>query len=276
MYTWIETTAGRGANEMSSCILKWINERLAENPIDVLVIFADNCPSQCKNKIICALAMHLVHCGRVKQVEWKYLLSGHSFLPCDQAFGLIEKQIKYVDLVWSLDDYVTCMENASVVKPFIITVMTREDFFNFLAIINDKRVVVKNPKGRLFSKASQIVISNTYPEGYILKDSFEGLPTEGQRVRMMQGKEKYTKSAFDLSDIILPLRHNFARQLQAQKVTDLSLLLNMYHCPEGRIWMENIIDEQKNLLSGPHRVVARVEDDLEDDILDYVEASQES
>jgi hypothetical protein len=211
----------------------------------------------------------------VKQVEWKYLLSGHSFLPCDQAFGLIEKQIKYIDLVWSLDDYVTCMENASIAKPFKVTVMKREDFFDFLAIIDDKRVVVRNPEGQLFSKASQIVFSKTYPEGYIFKDSFEGLPTEGERVRMMQGKEKYTKGAFDLSNIILPLKHKFARHLPVQKVKDLGFLAQVCHCPRGRIWMEKIIAEQKSLLNGPHRAMARDEDDLEDDFMDYIDASQE-
>jgi hypothetical protein len=98
-----------------------------------------------------------------------------------------------------------------------------------------------------------------------------GKIVKGERVRMMQGKEKYTKGVFDLS-IILPLTHNFTRQLQPWKVTDLGLLVQLYHCPRGRIWMEKIIKEQKTLLPGPHRLVARDEDDF----LDYVEASQES
>lgn len=30
----------------------------------------------------------------VNEIDYKFLVSGHSYLPCDQDFGLIEKQKK--------------------------------------------------------------------------------------------------------------------------------------------------------------------------------------
>lgn len=90
MCCWHEGVAGRGGNEIVSCLLHVLNMGITEKRN--VVIWSDNCTAQNKNRMIVFIYVFLVSCGLFDTIEHRYLVSGHSFLQCDRDFALIEKR----------------------------------------------------------------------------------------------------------------------------------------------------------------------------------------
>ena len=61
-YVWDETRGKRGANEIGSCLLKYLEERSAKNTSGELefVFYSDNCIGQQKNRFIITMFMYAV------------------------------------------------------------------------------------------------------------------------------------------------------------------------------------------------------------------------
>lgn len=92
-----ECIAKRGSLEMASCILNYI-----ENNYDILehgeerklIIWSDRCVSQNNNWRTLNMYFYLIFCKYFTEINQKFLSTGHSFLPFDRDFALIEKQKK--------------------------------------------------------------------------------------------------------------------------------------------------------------------------------------
>lgn len=54
----------------------------------------------------------------VKEIDHKFLVSGHSYLPCDQDFGVIEKQKKCFPNIFIPKDWNNVIMAARKKKPF--------------------------------------------------------------------------------------------------------------------------------------------------------------
>lgn len=93
IYVWNESLGSRGPQEIGSCILHYIKNNVTSNK---LVMYFDQCGGQNRNIKIETLCNYIVASSSftVEEVDHKFLVSGHSYLPCDQDFGLIEKQKK--------------------------------------------------------------------------------------------------------------------------------------------------------------------------------------
>lgn len=83
-----------------------------------LHIFADNCAAQNKNRFLWAYLHSVVESGRLKVITFSYPIPGHSFLPCDRDFALIEKKRKKVEKAITPSYWVDLIRNAQTKKPF--------------------------------------------------------------------------------------------------------------------------------------------------------------
>ncbi|XP_051158212.1 uncharacterized protein LOC127279729 [Leptopilina boulardi] len=96
MFLWHEGIAKRGALEISSCILQYIKQnyqKLNENEERTLIIWSDRCVGQNNNWTTISLLFYLIHERYFTSAEQKFLVSGHSFLPCDRDFALIQRMV---------------------------------------------------------------------------------------------------------------------------------------------------------------------------------------
>lgn len=130
MNVWDETVAKRGSAETASCLLSYVLSKYA--PLQTgfrrkLIIWSDRCVGQNNNFKILTLLLHLVIWGYFTEVEQKFLCSGHSFLPCDRDFALIEKRKKTARVLHPFQ-WVETIANARPSKPFLVKVMKQEDF----------------------------------------------------------------------------------------------------------------------------------------------------
>jgi len=100
IFTWLETQSGRGANQVSSGVihfLKWLDEEKSKvsGPPKTLRLFSDACSSQNKNSVmIGVLAMFLNTCHSFNKIQHFFPVRGHSYMPPDRVFGVIEKKMR--------------------------------------------------------------------------------------------------------------------------------------------------------------------------------------
>ncbi|CAH1101838.1 unnamed protein product [Psylliodes chrysocephalus] len=148
MMLWNETVAKRGAIEISSCLLRYAKEHF--QPLQTgerrqLIIWSDRCVGQNNNWRMITTLKLLVDLNYFTEVHQKFLSTGHSFLPCDRDFSLIEKKKKtmkvFVPLKW-----MEVIANARESKPFYVLYMQREDFKNLRDL---EKALHRNPKFKL-------------------------------------------------------------------------------------------------------------------------------
>lgn len=132
MFFWNETVGKRGSAEVASCILKYVTlhfSKLKKGEARKLVLWSDRCVGQNNNWRMIALMQHLVLNEYFSTVEQKFMTTGHSFLPCDRDFAMIEKA-KKGKKVFIPHHYVEIIANAKDCNEFLVYVMNRENFKN--------------------------------------------------------------------------------------------------------------------------------------------------
>jgi len=77
-------------------------------------MYSDQCGGQNRNIKMALLCNYIVASTSftVEEIDHKFLLSGHSYLPRDQDFGLIEKERKFHPDVYLPNDWDTVILSA--------------------------------------------------------------------------------------------------------------------------------------------------------------------
>ncbi len=99
-------------------------------------IWAENCSGQNKNHMIVFAMFYLVTKGVYDAIEMKFLVSGHSFMPCDQDFAVIEKRKKLTKAV-TLDDIKEVVRKSKLERPFTVIDMEAGDFRDVQAMADE-------------------------------------------------------------------------------------------------------------------------------------------
>ncbi|XP_073999030.1 uncharacterized protein [Rhodnius prolixus] len=136
-YIWDETQGHRGANEIGSCLLNYIEERsksVPEEDID-FVLYSDNCVGQQKNRFILSMYIYaLLKYPNVKSITHKFLIVGHTQNEGDNAHSLIERQIKRSlksGPIFLPAEYVGVIKSAKKTgNPFLVKELSFTDFFD--------------------------------------------------------------------------------------------------------------------------------------------------
>ncbi|MPC67956.1 hypothetical protein E2C01_062143 [Portunus trituberculatus] len=93
-YVWDEVNGGQGSVEIVACLNRWIEEEYAKAPFHKLKVVTDNSGGQNKNINVILYYLKQIHDGKFKIIEHLFLVPGHSYMPCDRAFGNIEKCVR--------------------------------------------------------------------------------------------------------------------------------------------------------------------------------------
>lgn len=131
MMNWTENVAGRGANEILSCLYDFI---LNIGPKTNLEAWSDSCPGQNKNFYLIAFYQYLILHGYFKTVDHKFPEVGHSYLDSDRDFGRIEKLLKKHEKIQLPDEYRSHIRSALPAKAQVIDMSDR--FYNMSALVN--------------------------------------------------------------------------------------------------------------------------------------------
>lgn len=132
---WDESIAGRGGNEMASCLLKYVMTLKNNDPeVTHLIIWSDNCPSQNRNIHMIMCYFFILHAApQLKVIEHKYLLRGHTHMEADMVHSLIERESKKLaafSIMWPWDWQQIARMCGNRLR-FDVTGMESEDFKSF-------------------------------------------------------------------------------------------------------------------------------------------------
>ncbi|CAK1601215.1 unnamed protein product [Parnassius mnemosyne] len=210
-YFWDEVQGNRGANEIGSCILDYLNNLNEQNPNKNLHVtfYSDNCCGQNKNKFIITLYSYAVtHFENIETISHKYFIKGHSQNEGDNVHSLIEKEVKKNKKggpIYAPYQYVTLIKNARKNgKPFTVKELTYEFFTNLKALQelwgynfnedDDKNNVILNDvKVLQFNKAEPFIFS--YKTSYS-QSEFKKVNIRNKRKKMMSPEEITVTKAF--------------------------------------------------------------------------------
>lgn len=116
MFMYSEHFARKGPNETTSCLLNYFDS--LSPTIRKVCLFCDNCAAQNKNRYLWTVLQSLVESGRFDSIVIHYPVPGHSRLPCDRDFGLIEKQRRKMDRVLLPSEWVSMVRSVARNNPF--------------------------------------------------------------------------------------------------------------------------------------------------------------
>ena len=271
MFVWDEVTGGRGSDEVASCLMKWLHLRQQEGEnFDILRIFCDNCGGQNKNIHVILAALRIIHQKRLLRIEFVYMVSGHSYMPCDRAFGNIEKKIRVAEDIHTTQHYVDLIRTA-VNPPFETISMKREDFVDVKVL---SKYITKRSTPVPFSSACQLVVSFRYKEGYLIKTDydFNDFQQNVHECRVMKTSRRYSQKLFNLADVQLPLKYQTERLLNPLKTENLRRFLGFVG-QGSHDWLAALIYRQKELQEANLQVSRPDEEDVgsdqENDLMDY-------
>ena len=92
MYMWHEGIASHGSGEIGSCLLHHLRQKATT--ANKLILYSDSCGGQNRNINLLCLWLYIMANPdlSITQIDQKFLVSGHSFLPDDRDFGNIESE----------------------------------------------------------------------------------------------------------------------------------------------------------------------------------------
>lgn len=152
MYMWSENIGKRGSDEIASILYKHFK---AWGPFPKnLIVYTDNCGGQNKNWVIVSLWKQLIAENMFDTIEHRFLVVGHTHLPSDRDFAIIEKHKKKLNAVYDPEDWYNAVKNCKRNNPFQVTIMKLEDFysFKFLEETISKKKVTEQKGDVSFSK----------------------------------------------------------------------------------------------------------------------------
>lgn len=133
MCVWHEGIASRGANEIISSFVKVVTSQITTKK--KIEMWCDNCTGQNKNKMLIFAMLYLVASGWFESIECRFLVSGHSFMPCDQDFAMIEKRKKKVASMVS-SDIKELIQSSKLSNPFKVVDIEDGDIIDFNLMAN--------------------------------------------------------------------------------------------------------------------------------------------
>lgn len=240
MMLWNETVAKRGAIEISSCLLRYVKEHfqpLQRGERKQLIIWSDRCVGQNNNWRMITTLKLLVDLTYFTEVHQKFLSTGHSFLPCDRDFSLIEKKKKTAK-VFVPFEWVQVIVQARDSKPFYVLCMQREDFKD---LANLEKALYRNPKFKL-TESLWNKISSEDPNTLFTRETHNVL-RPWKHFPIVKNIAKYNASTLTFSSMEnLPLAYEGPLPISAAKKANL-IDMCQYMSPVYHSFYENLITE---------------------------------
>ena len=123
-YMWHEGVAKRGSSNISSCVWKYMSDKLKNNePCKEFVFFSDNCSGQNKNKAVAGMYMHATLSLNVARITHYFLEPGHTQNEGDSMHAVIEKASKRANIYSPVQWYTLASTAKKSGSPYTVNEM---------------------------------------------------------------------------------------------------------------------------------------------------------
>ena len=195
----------------------------------------------------------LIQRGFLSVVHLEFMLPGHSMMPCDRAFGVLEKDYKKLENINHPNEYINIISRS---KNSHSTSLGYKDFIDFKSLL--QFIQFRKAKTVLFSKSRRIILDSDHPWSMKLIT-----PTGDEMVDLNRRENKGPEGPiFDLPELVarkyqdpsfkLPLKYQENTQLQLAplKLKQLKLMRPYLDSP-GRLWVDSVILAQQTAVPRP-------------------------
>ncbi|KAI4463263.1 dna-directed rna polymerases i ii and iii subunit rpabc2 [Holotrichia oblita] len=230
-YMYDEITAKKGSNEVISFLLHYMDTFLPPT-VSELHLFYDNCFAQNKNSVL----VHFLHTyinttGRnIRAIAHQFPEPGHSFLPCDRSFGLIEKEKRRKEVVYTPKGWIDLVRMTS--KTFTVIEVSQDMILNFRehfkgfmkkSVTNKEKEKFSISKYRVFKYEKTSVVKCSVSTGLTLFSDFA-----------------FKKSSAPYSLPSEKLYHSYPLPIKQKKLQNVRSLAEAY-VPKNDQWYYDIV-----------------------------------
>ena len=173
MYTWPEMIAGRGSDEVISCLNHYFETLPSE--VTTLYLYSDGCGGQNKNLNVMHFLFSLVRVGRFQHIRHYFPVRGHSFLPNDRDFGCTELKKRKVERVFVPEEWNAVIRSARRRNPFTVVPVTQNMVLGYSTYFSPffKKTVQAKKKALNIQRAMVLDYSSQHATQVWVKYRFE-------------------------------------------------------------------------------------------------------
>ena len=114
-YMWHEGEGNRGANEVATCMYKYIENQKINNGKKEINMFSDNCPGQNKNKYVAFAINFFCRHFKLNKLTHTFLEKGHTETENDAVHAIIERKTRHIYL-YTPDQWFAAVKNSKGIK----------------------------------------------------------------------------------------------------------------------------------------------------------------
>ncbi|XP_071053409.1 uncharacterized protein [Onthophagus taurus] len=245
MFVWNETEGGRGSQEISIVLYKHLKNNV-KNCTEI-TLYYDTCGGQNRNINLSVQLLKLCNEASTvaKTINVIFMISGHSYLPNDADFGVIEKNSKHSLLLYGPDDWIKIIKSSRKKTPYKVTELKFNDFLSTKDLLEHitNRKINTNKEPVNWLKIQRLQFKRGHPFSIFYKDTADNLlpfkeidikrnnkngrnlsslasidqkPLYNARRRITDIKKK---DMISLLPFIPPIYHNFYKSLPVQTNT---------------------------------------------------------
>ncbi|KAJ8893163.1 hypothetical protein PR048_005746 [Dryococelus australis] len=211
--------------------------------------------------------MSLIHNDRFDTIRRLCVVSGHTYMPCDHDFVLIEAEKRRRQYVYTPEDWIDVIQKSRRRNPSKVYKMNRSDFLSFECFTNklQKRTTTMDGDKVELRKLSQLNFKEEYPTKFEMKLCYSELESVRYVDVTRSTRGRPTKAAASnkvLAGIILPQKYISDVPIKPAKFRDL-LSLPCHVPPVNHVYYNSLVSAQS--------MSSLTEEDSEDDIMDYTD-----
>lgn len=116
-YVWTEDMAAKSSNEICSALYHTLSLLPIDNATSIRLM-ADGCAGQNKNTILIGMLMKWFSTAprHLKKVEVIFPVTGHSYMPPDRVFAVIEKKCRVHEMIVNPDEYKDIIQEHATIR----------------------------------------------------------------------------------------------------------------------------------------------------------------
>ena len=186
----------------------------------------------------------LIHQGILVEVHLEFMVPGHSFMPCDRSFGVLEKKYRRRGIINAPPEYVAIIEGT---ENSTSTNLGHDQILDFKSLL--EFIQFRKASTVLFSKSTRIILRLEHPWHMLLVT-----PTGSEYVNLNKANNQFAdpedeKNLLELTEDKykegLPIKYHHRKQL---KITDSKVnhlkAMKPYLSKAGRDWVDSVITGQ--------------------------------
>ena len=173
-FVWNEAMASRGACEISSCLLSYLQE-LSERGKKKVIMYSDNCTGQNKNRYIITMLWYALQKFGMQSITHKFLEKGHTFSEGDSMHSAVEGASKY-SRIYTTPQWAATIRAARPGKPYVVHELDVQDFYDFKALSEQLKNFDVNSDGEkvYWRSIRTVTFKASHPNSFQYQTDYDG------------------------------------------------------------------------------------------------------